>query len=319
MNLQANARHPLTIRFGQETAVCREVPHGLEVELPLPVLSGPEVEILVEASAPGEEGGQVASCGRFTTLRQASSLAGVCVCPLKGDLETQSYHAYRDLFQCLGDTYFPYRIWHYIPDINGKTGDMENYRIFNMGRRRAFDDHFGSLAERQMPAASAVGTPGHHFVMAFVAGTRPPRYLENPQQTPAYHYPAIYGPKSPSFARAAIATPRVYISGTASIRGHQTVHQGNLVSQLGVTADNLEHLARGLGLATWKEVARRPDYRLKVYLRHARDLASLQPALKELLQASPSNTTIVESDICRSDLDVEIEAGFSLESEETAA
>ncbi len=308
MNVAAEATRSLAIRFGAGRASNGQGEEGIEVALPVPVLAGPATE-RIASMTPGQC--KRLEHGRFQVLRHPDRLAGIAVCPIDGDLEAQSYACYRDLFALLGEDQHAYRVWHYVPQINELSGGLENYRIFNIGRRRAFDDHFGALAESQMPAASAVGAPDNRFVMAFVAGSETPRYLENPHQTPAYHYPQSYGPKSPSFARAAVADSMIYISGTASIRGHETVHQGDLHSQFDVTLENLNQLAQALGFASWIAVTEQPGYNLKVYLRHPRDLERLRPRLEEALHAEEGNTTILHTEICRADLDLEIEAMFS--------
>jgi chorismate lyase/3-hydroxybenzoate synthase len=295
----------LTLRFGVDETQSL----GIGLHVPVPVLAGPAFEKIVQLPATGV--GETSRVGGFQILRHSRHLGGIAMCPIEGNLEATSFECYRTLFSLLGSDHHAYRIWHYVPAINERSGDLENYRIFNVGRRRAFDDHFGSHAEAQMPAASAVGVPGSHFIMAFVAGTEPPRFLENPQQTPAYHYPQSYGPKSPSFARASVAKDRVYISGTASIRGHETMHVGDIAGQLDVTVENLELLAKTLDYASWNDVAQQPGYALKVYLRHAQYLERIKETLAEMLKASSANTTILLADICRADLDLEIEAVFT--------
>lgn len=300
----------LAIHFGEGGVCCRQGPEGIELNLPVPVLAGPARETIAFGTV-GDLAPSASRHGPFEVLSHGGVVAGAAVCSIDGDLEAKTYWCYRELFNLLGDEQHAYRVWHYVPGINQRTDGLENYCLFNVGRRRAFDDHFGKLAESQMPAASAVGMPHGHFAMAFVGGTRRPRFLENPKQTPAYRYPQSYGPKSPSFARAAIAGEMVYVSGTASIQGHATVHQDDLQSQFDVTVDNLEQLAPALGFPSWNAVSKRPDYALKVYLRHATDLHRIQPRLEERLRATAENTTILNTDICRADLDLEIEAVFS--------
>ena len=301
----------LTLRFGVDAIACEATAaRGISVGLPVPVLSGPATEEIIQL--PGEIVGEVFQSGDFEILRHSECMGGVAVCPIDDEnLEATSFECYRTLFAVLGADHHAYRVWHYIPAINDRVEDLENYRIFNIGRRRAFDDHFGADAETQMPAASAVGIPGSHFVMAFAAGPEKPQFLENPRQTPAYHYPKSYGPKSPSFARAAIANDLVYISGTASIQGHETVRVGDIGGQLEVTVDNLEQLAKALGYASWEVIADQPGYALKVYLRHAEDLKPVQVKLGQVLKSTATNTTILHTDICRADLDLEIEAVFA--------
>ena len=61
--------------------------------------------------------------------------------------------------------------------------------------------------------------------------------VENPRQVSAYRYPPTYGPRvADLLARgagrtSAAATIALFISGTASIVGHETVHQGDVRAQ----------------------------------------------------------------------------------------
>ena len=67
--------------------------------------------------------------------------------------------------------------------------------------------------------------------------------IENPRQVPAYHYPSKYGPKSPNFARATYFAPdgpgRIFVSGTAAILGHQTMHHGDVEQQCRLALGNI--------------------------------------------------------------------------------
>ena len=64
----------------------------------------------------------------------------------------------------------------------------------------------------------------------FLAGAHPAHILGNPRQVNAYDYPSLYGPRSPSFARASLyrsdSATQLFISGTASVVGHQSQHKG---------------------------------------------------------------------------------------------
>ena len=99
-----------------------------------------------------------------------------------------------------------------------------------------------------MPAASAVGVDADRLILVDVAGEAVPEHFENPRQTPAYRYPAAYGPRPPSFARATrVTTPSgtwSFISGTAAILGSASLHPGDFAAQLAVMRDNLEVITR---------------------------------------------------------------------------
>ena len=139
----------------------------------------------------------------------------------------------RMLSACEGRHLF--RIWNYVPRINALTDGFENYRAFCMGRSQAFEQKFGPDFVSILPAASAVGSHAEHLDLVFVAGEGAPRHFENPAQVPAYRYPVEHGPRAPSFARATVAQDGArtlsFISGTAAIRGHETVAPGSSFSR----------------------------------------------------------------------------------------
>ncbi|HVR37818.1 MAG TPA: pteridine-dependent deoxygenase like protein [Thermoanaerobaculia bacterium] len=182
------------------------------------------------------------------------------------------------------------RVWNYVRDINGMEHGLERYQRFCVARHEAF----AAANYPDFPAASAVGTQSNRFVMYFVAAREPGTHLENPRQVSAYRYPPQYGPKSPSFARATAWRDRVFISGTSSVVGYETLHAGDVIAQLEETLRNLDVLA-GLGNLTTA----------KTYLRRAEDYALVAPRLAVAL---PQATQLfLEADICRPDLLIEIE------------
>ena len=62
----------------------------------------------------------------------------------------------------------------------------------------------------------------------FIASRAPAESAENPRQVSAYDYPPRYGPRSPSFSRATRGAGLVFVSGTASVVGHETKHAGDV-------------------------------------------------------------------------------------------
>lgn len=237
-------------------------------------------------------------------------------CP--GGLEAATLQAYGELFTLLADSGCPHllRLWNYVADINLVTGELERYRQFNAGRQRAF-----LAAERSAfagaPAACALGTRQGGLTVHFLAGRRAPVAVENPRQVSAYHYPTSYGPRSPSFSRAALADlgagrEALFISGTASIVGHATLHAGDVARQTEETLDNLQAVldaARASSRAAVPYALRELD--MTVYLRHERDLPTVLTVLAQRLGSdAPAvrDALYLRADICRADLLVEIEA-----------
>lgn len=203
-----------------------------------------------------------------------------------------------------------WRTWNYLADINQATDGLERYRQFNIGRQDAFLE-FSRGATGNVPAACAIGLAGGPLRIAFMAGGEAATAVENPRQISAYDYPAKYGPRSPTFSRAALVSLArqeiLFISGTASILGHQTMHCGDVVAQ---TREALNNVATVVAEAN--RLARSAPYRVeklayRVYLRHAADLAAARDTLHPFL-GTAAEISYVHGDICRSDLLVEIEA-----------
>ncbi len=193
------------------------------------------------------------------------------------------------------------RFWNYIPHINHGNGDTENYKRFCNGRLTAFTEH--KLLDQQFPAASAVGHYSNGITVCALTTSVAPTHHANPRQVDAFDYPRQYGPSSPSFARATTATVGdkrlCFISGTASILGHDSVHRGNLRLQLYTTNDNILYLLQNTGFT------RNDIGTLRVYLRDRADYEECKRIVEELF---PNILAIyTHADICRSDLLVEIE------------
>jgi chorismate lyase/3-hydroxybenzoate synthase len=227
-------------------------------------------------------------------------------------LQSASRLVYQRLFALLRAQGTPHlwRVWNYLADINGEPRGLERYRQFNLGRHQAFVQ-----AQRetggQVPAACAIGVGDGPLSVAFLAGSSPVVPLENPRQVSAWRYPTRYGPQAPTFSRAALAYPRgqevLFISGTASIVGHETVHAGDVAAQCRETVRNLESV---VAEANRRSRSARPfslaGLSHRAYVRHAADADTVWHTLRPLLGDAP--LVCVQADICRSDLLVEVES-----------
>ncbi len=230
-------------------------------------------------------------------------------------LQAASCEAYRRIFKLLEDQQLPHlwRTWNYLAAINQETDGLERYRQFNIGRQDAFIECH-RVAIGNVPAACAIGLAGGPLSIAFMAGGAPAVPVENPRQISAYNYPAEYGPRSPTFSRAALVylpgQEVLFISGTASIVGHQTVHPGDVVAQ---TKESLANVAVVVEQAN--RLARTAPYTLgalsyRVYVRHAKDFVAVSETLLSLIGVD-AEIIYVQADICRADLLLEIEATAS--------
>lgn len=238
--------------------------------------------------------------------------------PLEGGLDAAAFQAYDALFALLADSGCSHllRLWNYVSDINLSVGGMERYRQFNAGRQRAFLGAQRS-AFAGAPAACALGARQGRLTVHFLAGRLPPLAIENPRQVSAYHYPSVYGPRSPTFSRAALADlggarEALFISGTASIVGHATVHAGDVRRQTEETLDNLQAVIdAALPQSRSQEGYALRDLDMTVYVRHAGDLTAVREVLAARLgTGAPAcrDAIYLHADICRADLLVEIEA-----------
>lgn len=223
-----------------------------------------------------------------------------------GDVATPVRRLYREALKLVASSDFPYlaRIWNYLPDINGGSGEAEVYRQFCAGRAAALDEL--GVAADALPAASALGSDrGAPFQLVVLASRYPSHGLENPRQCSAYRYPSVYGRHAPAFARASVVGRRLLVSGTAAIVGHETQHVGDVDRQLRCTADNLHVL---LDHACAEHDARWVDeLYARVYLRRSGDLPAVRAALAADLPRL-AGAVFLRADVCRSDLLVEIEA-----------
>lgn len=215
------------------------------------------------------------------------------------------------------------RLWMLIPRINEKCVAETNYQISNRSRIRWFEGMrfpitpSGDL-KKAYPASTGIGSNMKAFAISAIAchpGTQALlAALENPAQVPAFHYPEHESRYSPLFSRGIALViggdALVFISGTASIRGAVTCYPHDVKRQVIATLENLdillstENLSRcnpplfGNGLASLRQCT--------VYVRRAESAE----IVSELVTAAlPPNTplTIVEAEICRPDLLVEIE------------
>jgi enamine deaminase RidA (YjgF/YER057c/UK114 family) len=230
----------------------------------------------------------------------------------RAPLQATTEAAYRAIFELLDARGFHtiLRFWNYFPAINRESHSMERYRQFNIGRQDAFLARGRSVVDK-VPAACALGTAGGGLHIAFLATREDVIGVENPRQLSAYHYPSQYGPRSPTFARAGLVKlggrDMLFISGTASIVGHQTLHHNDVAAQ---TRECLHNIAAIVAEANRQ--APGADFRLdalayKVYVRHPEDMATVRREMAQFIGVTMP-AFFLRADVCRADLLVEIEA-----------
>lgn len=226
-------------------------------------------------------------------------------------LQAATEEAYRRIFRLLEREGLPHlwRVWNYLAGINRDNDGLERYRQFNIGRQDAFLE-FHRGATGNVPAACAIGLAGGPLSIAFMAGDQPALPVENPRQVSAYNYPADYGPRSPTFSRAALVylpgQEVLFVSGTASIVGHQTVHPDDVAGQCRESLANVAAVVEAAGALSRGAVYRLETLAYRVYIRHAEDFALIREIM--VAQLGAAEVVYLQADICRTDLLVEIEA-----------
>lgn len=230
----------------------------------------------------------------------------------RAGVERATFEVYRRLLGDLERSGYPHllRVWNFVPRIHDRGEGLERYMLFCKGRAEAFASHLGDGFISRLPAASAVGTEGCALVVHLLASRDPVRHVENPRQVSAYRYPERYGPASPSFARATKAAGAaggvLFVSGTASVVGHESMHAGDPFRQ---TAEALTNIGAVLDAAKVPGTGGPLGARLaalRVYLRRPDDAGPIRAAIAEA-GAGDVPAAWVRADLCREELLVEIE------------
>lgn len=220
-----------------------------------------------------------------------------------GDVEAAAETAYRDLLALCAGSGYPelLRIWNYFDEVTVGQGDDERYRRFCVGRHRALA---APGFERRLPAATLIGTRVPGLQLYGFASRKAGRQIENPRQTSAFRYPREYGPSSPSFSRATRHGDTLLVSGTAAIVGHQTQHPNAVLPQTRAMLDNVVALLGNAGTGPWQPMT------LRLYLRNPADATPVIDEVRAVFGAA-APLLVVEGEVCRRDLLVEIEGVFT--------
>jgi len=252
----------------------------------------------------------------FGCLSREESKVEVADASGASPLQSLVEQAYREIFELLRERGYSavIRFWNYFPDINCESHGVERYRQFNIGRQDAFLAQ-GMAVIGNVPAACALGSGQGQVNIAFLAIRGEVISIENPRQVSAYHYPTQYGPRSPTFSRAGLVQiegrDALFISGTASIVGHETLHPGDVVAQTRESLNNIEVVVETARQQSPGAGFNLTDLAYKVYVRRPEDLPSVRREIEHYVGA-PVRAVYLKADICRGDLLVEIEATAGL-------
>jgi chorismate lyase / 3-hydroxybenzoate synthase len=232
-------------------------------------------------------------------------------------LKKLSEESFRRVLQTSANNGFPFviRTWSYFGAINDGEGDEERYKQFCSGRAKAL----GRTWFDAEPAATVIGSPfdDRQVVTHWIAAKTPGVVIDNPRQTAPRDYPKKFGRDAPQFSRAMLwrSVNRRYllISGTASVVGHETMHHGDVTAQFAEITRNLDALLLAAQSHTAKPLSFARDTCIRIYVRDAVDMSLVQHLAKAVF-GNDTAMSVLNGDICRRELLVEIEAVIALDS-----
>lgn len=250
---------------------------------------------------------------------------GLCADDLNLPVREQSEQAFRKMEAILNAEEMEFgdivRQWNYLERITDLVHGNQCYQDFNDVRSQ-----FYASSEWQYgyPAATGIGTQYGGILIDFnaVRGNIDIVPLDNDWQRAAHVYSdevlishrADTEKGTPKFERGKLLTDHcremVYISGTAAIRGEESIVEGNVLSQTEITLENIQHL---IGLEEGKEKLSGHSGKLellRVYLKNETDVHEVKKELDKHCPEVP--IAYLYADVCREELLVEIEGIASL-------
>ena len=210
------------------------------------------------------------------------------------------------------------RIWLYQKNITGNYFFFsERYQRLNDGRDVFFTEE-GMKGRGWYPASTGIGMSGSSMLLECLAIKGDERDvmfepLENPESTNAHEYDkenvlkkgVHKTSKPPLFSRGLAVIKgdhtRIYISGTASVKGPNVVHPGDVEKQTSTTIENIG-IVLSRGGAELEDISQ-----LRVYVKNPEDFQKVKAIVEAKFPHAPP-TIYLHADVCRDGWLVEIEA-----------
>jgi enamine deaminase RidA (YjgF/YER057c/UK114 family) len=220
------------------------------------------------------------------------------------------------------------RQWNYIGNILKVRDKFQSYQIFNEVRSEYYHKY---RTVQGFPAATGVGMGLGGVILDFCAVEAGEsvriKPVSNPNQVNAYEYgqKVLKGMQDqgkkvkhpPQFERALMISnsrfSTLYVSGTASIIGQQTIGKNDVEKQTLVTIENIRKLADAERLSQITGNPEQPSEKyilLRVYIKRREDFSLVKEICASHFPDVPA--VYIEADICRDDLLTEIEAELLL-------
>lgn len=238
-------------------------------------------------------------------------------CSATEDFQALTHKAYYEIYECLQNSSCQHllRTWNFFPNITAVDTlhkQQNRYEVFCHGRLQAMHD--SGIKTKIYPAATVIGSHDNNLQIYFLASDTPGTAVENPRQTSAYHYPVDDNHTQPLFSRGLLKTwgqrTHFYVSGTASIVGHETLHIDDVCAQLNESINNVETLVAHANDKHRTQLNAQDDLLyMKVYIRHRQDVEQINQVLAARLSSNTPRALLL-GDMCRENLLVEIEAFY---------
>jgi len=229
---------------------------------------------------------------------------------INDNMDKQSVDVLGYVEQLLNKEGFPInsivRQWNYIEQITKFNGEDQHYQSFNNARADFYDK---TIWVKGYPAATGIGTNLGGVLIDFDAvmltsDSDSITPIDNKLQIAAHAYServlesALSQKKTPKFERAKSLTIDgnclIYVSGTAAIRGEESLKGVGVSEQLRITMENIAVLIDNAKLSL-----------LRVYLKNKEDFE----VTREQLSIMQPDITVsyMCADVCRDELLIEIE------------
>lgn len=214
------------------------------------------------------------------------------------------------------------RQWNYIAEITKVADGKQHYQEFNNARSEFYNR---TQWIHGYPAATGIGTyTGGVVVEVFAVKAKSEKVniipIDNKLQVPAHAYSQavlvgqedkIMTRTTPKFERAKVLNiapeALVYVSGTAAIRGEESLEGVGVGKQTNTTLENIFFLISEENLHNASaQFSRCPALKsLRIYLKEPAFYNEAKAVVEQLLPAMPS--VYLLGDICRDNLLIEIE------------
>ncbi len=213
------------------------------------------------------------------------------------------------------------RQWNYIGNIVSCRDGKQNYQEFNDARSRYYSQ---GEWRNGYPAATGIGISGEGIIVGGIAFKRAEHLsngvfpIDNPLQVAAHIYSKsvlidndLNAVKStPKFERAKLIETKAgaycFVSGTAAIRGEQSINSTSARQQTIMTIENIEHLVSSQNLINHGCRGYDLKYtKLHIFIKNPKDYEQVKSVAEQAYPHLPIVYTV--ADVCRDELLVEIE------------